>query len=303
MTFRSVGINHTGNISTPEDLEPAKTAGADFVEIWLQDLGVILGGGLDQSLVETVRELLLGAGLSYTVHAPLQANLMDLTAPEVQRDVLMSSVRFAGEIGAGVVVCHAGQRLAARDARFRLKDQLAAERSALRGIGETAGALGVSIAVENYYPDQSVLDGVAYDYSVWPSELAEQIEAVDHPAVGICLDVGHAALAAGAFGFDLFEECATTAPLVRHIHLHDNLGRTDPGINPLSYGDPIYGTGDLHLPPGAGTIPLEELFGRIEARDPACCVELAPELSYRAPEALWSARRLVGLTEQAKIAS
>ena len=49
MAFRSVGINHTGNISTPKDFETAKKAGADFVEIWLQDLGVILGGGLDQS--------------------------------------------------------------------------------------------------------------------------------------------------------------------------------------------------------------------------------------------------------------
>ncbi len=304
MAFRGVGINHTGNVSTQKDLEPAKEAGADFVEIWLQDLGVILGGHLNETRLEWLREHLLDAGLGYTVHAPLEANLMDLTAPGIQRDVLMSSVRFAGEIGAGVVVCHAGQRLAARDARFRLKDQLAAERSALRELGDAAVELGITVAIENYYPDQSILGGAAYDYSVWPSDLAEQIDAVDHPAVGICLDMGHAALAAGAFGLDLFEECATAAPLVRHLHLHDNLERTDPGIDPLSYGDPIYGTGDLHLPPGAGAIPLEELLGRIEfPRDPACCVELAPDLSYRAPEALTSARWLGRLTTREKIAS
>ncbi len=304
MAFRSVGVNHTGNISTHWDLEPAKSAGADFVEIWLEDLGVILGGVLDETRLEPLRELLLDADLGYTVHAPLEVNLMDLTAPEIQRSILMSSVRFAGEIGAGTVVCHAGQRLAARDARFRLKDQLAAERESLGEIGDLAEALGVTVAVENFYPDRPVLGGAAYDYSVWPSELAEQIDAVDHPAVGVCLDVGHAALAAGAFGFDLFEECAAVAPLVRHIHLHDNLGKTDPGIDPASYGDRIFGTGDLHLPPGVGTIPLEGLFGRLDfPADPACCVELAPALSFRAPEALKSARHLGRLTPRQKIAS
>ena len=60
----------------------------------------------------------------------------------------------------------------------------------------------MTIAVENYYPELPIISGVVYDYSVWPSELAEQISAVDHPAVGLCLDVGHAALAAGVFGFD-----------------------------------------------------------------------------------------------------
>ena len=304
MAFRSVGVNHTGNISTHWDLEPAKSAGADFVEIWLEDLGVILGGVLDETRLGPLRELLLDADLGYTVHAPLEVNLMDLTASEIQRSILMSSVRFAGEIGAGTVVCHAGQRLAARDARFRLKDQLAAEREALGEIGDLAEASGVTVAVENFYPDRSILGGAAYDYSVWPSDLAEQIDAVDHPAVGVCLDVGHAALAAGAFGFDLFEECTAAAPLVRHVHLHDNLGKIDPSIDPASYGDRIFGTGDLHLPPGAGTIPLEELFERLDfPADPACCVELAPALSFRAPEALKSARHLGRLTTRQKIAS
>ncbi len=298
MAFRSVGINlpllHLDGVSRlAEDLEALKSAGPDFVEVWPHHLGVILGGELDPTCLRSVRELLLGADMAYTVHAPLEINLMDLTAHELQRDVLNASLRFANSIGAEVVVCHAGQRVAARDARYSFKDQLAAERFALREAGDLAGELGVTIAVENYYPELPILRGAVYDYSVWPSELAEQIAAVDHAAVGICLDLGHAALAAGAFGFDYFEECVAVAPLVRHVHLHDNLGKTNlTGVPPVSE-HPVYGLGDLHLPPGRGTILLRDTFLRVDfPQNPTCCVELSPDLCSLASEALRAAREL-----------
>jgi sugar phosphate isomerase/epimerase len=298
MAFRSVGINlpllHLDGASRlAGDLEALKGAGPDFVELWPHHLGVILGGELDPTCLRSVEETLLEADLAYTVHAPLEINLMDLNAYDLQRDVLNASIRFANGVGAEVVVCHAGQRVAARDARFNFKDQLAAERFALREAGDLAGELAVTIAVENYYPELTILHGAIYDYSVWPSELAEQIAAVDHPAVGVCLDVGHAALAAGAFGFDYFEECAAAAPLVCHIHLHDNLGKTNlTGVPPVSE-HPVYGLGDLHLPPGRGTIPLRDIFSRVDfPEDPTCCVELSPDLCSSAPEAIRAAREL-----------
>jgi sugar phosphate isomerase/epimerase len=181
--------------------------------------------------------------------------------------------------------------VAARDARHSMEDQLSAERSALREAGDLAGELGVTIAVENYYPERPIVRGAIYDYSVWPSQLAEQIFAVDHPAVGICLDVGHAALAAGYFGFDFIEECGATASLVRHVHLHDNLQRTNITGEPQASEHTVYGLGDLHLPPGKGTIPLEDLFRRMEfPENPSCCVELSPKLFSLVPEALHAAR-------------
>lgn len=294
MAMGGVGINRVGSSSgLAGELEALKTAGADFVELWVGELGVIRGGELDEARLRPVRELLLEAELAYTVHAPIELNLMQPAGADLHRDVLMAGIRFAGEIGAKIVVCHAGQRNWSRDARVSFKDQLATERYALREAGDLAGDLGVSVAVENYYPDTSVLSGAVYDYSVWPSGLADQVSKVDHPSVGICLDVGHAALAANAFGFDLIEECAAASPLVRHLHLHDNLGRTDLDVDPLSYGNPVYGVGDLHLPPGSGAIPLEDLFRRVDfLLDPACCVELAPELASDAQEALVAARRL-----------
>ena len=112
MAFRSVGTNlswpYTDGVSgLAEDLEALKSAGPDFVEVWPQNLGVILGGSLDANRLRTVGEL-LEAELAYTVHAPLEVNLMDLSTHGLQRDVLNSSLRFAKDIGAEVVVCHAG---------------------------------------------------------------------------------------------------------------------------------------------------------------------------------------------------
>ena len=55
----------------------------------------------------------------------------------------------------------------------------------------------------------------------------------------------------------------------------------------------IYGLGDLHLPPGRGAIPLNEMFRRVDfPENPACCVELSPDLYFLAPEALRAAREL-----------
>ena len=299
MAFRSVGTNLSrlyidGVGGLAEDLKALKSAGPDFVEVWPQNLGLILGGGLDPYRLRAVGELLLDAELTYTVHAPLEVNLMDLTSHGLQRDVLDASLRFAEGIGAGLVVCHAGQRVGARDARYSMGDQLSAERSDLREAGDLAAELGVTIAVENYYPEQPILRGAVYDYSVWPSQLAEQVSTVDHPAVGICLDVGHAALAAGFFGFDLVEECAAVASLVRHVHLHDNLQKTNLTGEPQVSEHTVYGLGDLHLPPGRGNIPLEDLFRRIDfPENPSCCVELSPEGFSLVPEALHAARELV----------
>lgn len=296
MIFRSVGTNLSriymdGVSGVAEDLDDLKRSGSDFVEIWPQNMGAILGGRLDMNRLRVIEELLLEAELACTVHAPLEINLMDPTSCGLQRDVLDASLRFANGIGAGIVVCHAGQRVGSRDARHSIRDQLFAERTALRDAGDLAGELGVTIAVENYYPERPILRGEVYDYSVWPSQLAEQICAVDHPRVRICLDVGHAALAAGFFGFDLIEECAATAPLVRHVHLHDNLQRTNLTGEPQVSEHTVFGLGDLHLPPGRGTIPLEELLRRVDFPEkPSCCVELAPEFFPLAPVALDAAR-------------
>lgn len=299
MPFERVGINlsekHLADREPlAKDLADLSRAGADFVELAVHGLGAILDDRLDEARLEVLREVLGGAGVGFTVHAPHAMNLMDTANGEAHREALEASVRFAGAVGAPVVVCHAGKRLGPRDARHRLPDQLAAEREALRRVGDLAGEFGVTIAVENSFPEVPIMRGVAYAYAAWPSALAEQVALVDHEAVGVCLDVGHAAVAAGFFGFDFLEECAEAAPLVRHLHLHDNLGRPDPEGEARLSERMAYGIGDLHLPPGRGTIPLKALFEKAPfPRAGTCCVELQPSLRPLAREALESACSLL----------
>jgi sugar phosphate isomerase/epimerase len=89
------------------------------------------------------------------------------------------------------------------------------------------------------------------------------VASVEHTAVGSCLGVGQAAVAASFFGFDHLEECALGGPLVRHVHLHDNLGHPDltEGGQSMAFELPAYGIGDLYLPPREPTDRVEPYPG------------------------------------------
>lgn len=309
MPATSVGTNLTGVYRNglddlPKELAHLETLAPDFIEVWGEFLGIIAAGELDRRRTERVKSILLDAELPYTVHAPLDINLMDVRSGLPHRGMLASSIRFAAEIGAGIVVCHSGQRLAKRDALVGFGEQIAAQRDALREAGDLARQLGVAVAVENYYPDARIVAGEIYDPSLRPSELAETISAVNHPSVGVCLDTGHAALSASAFGFDFFEECEAAAPLVRHVHIQDNFQRVNLVGEPPVPEHRGFGIGDLHLPPEHGTIPLVELFERVEfPRNPSHCAELSDEFPHLAGEALAGARRVVRGVEREPLAS
>ncbi len=309
MLATKVGTNLTGMYrgdfaSLPKELAHLNRLAPDFIEVWPEFLGLVAAGELDRGRAGRSIDILLDAGLSYTVHAPMEINLMDISSGLPHRAMLEESIRFAAEIGAGTVVCHAGQRLAKRDALVSFKEQIAAQREALREAGNLADELGLTIAAENYYPDARVVAGEIHDLSTRPSELAEMVESVDHPSVGVCLDTGHAALSAAAFGFDLFEECEIAAPLVRHVHIQDNFQRVNLAGEPPVSEHRAFGFGDLHLPPGSGTIPLIELFESVDfPLDPSYCAELSDEFPHLVGEALAGARRMVREAEQAPLAS
>ena len=215
------------------DLTFLQAAGADFVEIWPQNFGVIWG-------VAWIRPgygwsgKMLEADLAYTVHAPLEINLMDLTSHDLQRDVLDASLRFAHAIGAEVVVCHAGQRVAARDARNSMRDQLGRE---VRLCGRRE-IWRQNCDHENYYPSsRSCAARSTTTRSGLPSWRSR---SPGRPSRGRRL-MRTCGLAARVFGFDYIGECTALAPLVRHVHLHDNLQRTNLRASPPSSSTPCTG--------------------------------------------------------------
>src|SRR5438270_895860 len=95
------------------------------------------------------------------------------------------------------------------------------------------------------------------------------VRRINRPNVVMTLDVGHAYLASVYFRFDVFEAIRSALPFVRHVHVNDNFGRYDPlrleNFTLYRTQTPAdtypLGKGDLHLPVGWGTIPLEKVFG------------------------------------------
>jgi len=160
---------------------------------------------------------------------------------------------------------------------------MAAERTALRELGDLAGEHGITIAVENRDPIGRHILRQAYGLDL--ARLAAQIEQVDHLSVGICFDTGHAFLASAWLGFDYLEGVRRIAPLTAHIHLSDNFGNvmldetSDPAENL------IQGLGDLHLLPGWGAVPFDAIAAIPLPRNPVSIVELRATFGEHLDEA------------------
>jgi sugar phosphate isomerase/epimerase len=143
---------------------------------------------------------------------------------------------------------------------------------------------GGEFAIETWMPYHE------YSYAVWPEQLSQQVESIDHPSIGVCLDTGHLFLAAYWYGFDFLSAVERLAPLVNHLHLQDLFAVYD------SSGSGPLGRGDLHLPLGWGEIPFDQLFGSLAfPREPVFMVEISPKFMAYVGDMMAECQRLVGL--------
>jgi sugar phosphate isomerase/epimerase len=152
-----------------------------------------------------IREKGQDAGLLFSVHAP---HLADPTTPEGAAAVLRS-IRFAADVGAGLVNLH----LFPAHAAGRFADSLGR-------LLEVARAAGVRLTVENT-PETS-----SEDFNALFSALGGVPGAADW--VGMCLDMGHANLFAGTRNDYLrFVDRLGEHVPVLHWHAHENYGDRD----------------------------------------------------------------------------
>ena len=96
-----------------------------------------------------------------------------------------------------------------------------------------------------------------------PCLLPRTAAAVDDPRLGLCLDVGHAAVYSDR---PVREWAEAFLPYLRHVHLHDNDGVTD-----------------CHLPLGEGKLPLLPCLADLEQARPTYTLEnmdAAPSLRW-----------------------
>ena len=273
-------------------------AGFSFAEIPIHGMDCLLNGSLCRSRVAATRKALSAYPLGYTVHSPDQLNLADEADPETHARALRSTIDFASEIGAKLVVYHGSARngamtpegaspprAAPRPAAVpnaELRAFWADEIDRLGAVAEYAAARGVTVAVENIFR-QSARE---VTYRIDPRQLAAIVTAVDSPALGICFDFGHAFISAGEASFTMEEALRAVKPRLAHVHIHDNFGKPSiPNARPI---DMMFrGAGDLHMPPGWGAIPYESLFP-LFARDfrGVFTLELQPRFADKYGEAL-----------------
>lgn len=191
-----------------------------------------------------IDEALATTSLESVVHAPEGLQAGSAEGDRAFRGLL----DYCAEIGAAILVYHAHDIVDEPGSQDR---QLAETRS-LGRLASRAEQLGVTIALENlahFYPGPERL-------SHTPMVLRSLAHRLASPAVGLCLDVGHAHIVSDLRHTDVGELIEPVLDSVVLFHLHDNLGarRGGPGAAEL---DPL--RLDLHLPPGRGTLPWSNI--------------------------------------------
>jgi len=321
MTMKIRGIGLNGDVSylggslarLEEELAACHALGFDAIELSIDGLDVMIGGRLVPRLVDRVRAVTDRFDLIYSVHAPGRLNLACLAArcdPAMEKAVFSGCVEFCAAIGAGVLVYHSGL-IGLHEAAVgmaELPDQAALEAArdrevaALRELMPLAAEHGVVVGMENRDPhlwELAVLrqagrrpdELMTFHPGLSIPEVVRQVTEVSHPNLGITLDVGHLYLAANQCGFDLATAIGQAAPHVRHLHLHDNLGRLDSGLSEIAARLP-FGEADLHMPPGWGTIPLAAALALMPGFDGLCILEIQPRWADHRAEALDVTRQL-----------
>jgi len=302
-----------------EDLDRAAAAGFDAYELSLAAVNGIRDGRIDEAELARLAAVLARRPLRTTVHGPMALRLTEPTGRHEQ--IFRSCLEATARIGADVLVYHSAQ-LALRPADqdtgplpdpAALTESWRVETAALQRVARHAEQLGVSVAVENRDPHlweiaalarhgKSAADLLTYHQGMRLDLLAEQARQVGSPNVGVCLDVGHAFLAApywpaGVGGY--LAEIRALAPCIRHVHWHDNFGRLDDRCESLGERL-IFGEADNHLPPSWGAIPLAAVLAALRAANYGgwLTVELRGRYAHLWPEVAAAARRMVQAVDE-----
>lgn len=232
------------------DLEHVRASGYEAAELAVDNLHCLLNGRLVEPLVERVVAVCDDhrSALAYSVHAPAALDPRDQREPELHREILLSSVRFAAAIQASVLVVHYESR--SDDPAIEAQYRRAIEQAA-----ELAGQSRLILGIENIEVERT-------------ERVLEFLETVRHPWVRMTYDFAHDYLASDLFGYDQLASARACAPYVAHLHVTDNFGR----FNPARLGNfdlyralsrtnlLVTGLGDLHLPLGLGTLPARAVF-------------------------------------------
>jgi len=280
--FHGIGMNCNdddiaGHIDRLEqELTQVQQAGFDAYEFSPTAFPIVHHGWIYQPELDRVKAVLARYPLRYTVHPPCE---LQLTEPSgLGRQVFRSYLEVTAQIRADVMVYHSAQivlRSADQDTSdlpdaAGLRALWEIETETLREMAREAQARGIVIAVENRDPHRWEFAALkrhgkraeeiaTYHQGMRLDLICEQVKQVASPNVGVCLDVGHAFLAAPYLPGDYLATIRAAAPFIKHLHFHDNFGRLDDWATSM-LERLAFGEADSHLPPGLGKLPLRAVL-------------------------------------------
>ncbi|MDQ7841353.1 MAG: sugar phosphate isomerase/epimerase family protein [bacterium] len=166
------------------------------------------------------------------LHVPMLGINIASTNPGIRKESASQVIDVIGEaarLGAPGVVVHPGapphEGVLPRDRGLPYAIE------SLRLCAEAAGAAGLEVYLENM-PAIAQFEGgprIAHSYGAAYDELRHIFEAVGHPSLRLCLDLGHAFLS----GRGTLEALVADEDVV-HVHASDNRGGRD---DHLAWGD------------------------------------------------------------------
>jgi sugar phosphate isomerase/epimerase len=242
---RRLGLDEpAGSWPTTPRLKSYEAAGFRHLQVRMPPRSLLADRQLLVTHASALRDALRLTGLRLIVHAP-----DDLLAGTDEHDrQLDGALTYAALTGAEILVYH-GARVAID--RGDVRERLADEQRSLRRVLRRAESLRVRIAIENLAPVYPEPERVSHN----PFAVQELVGRLDSEHVGMCLDLGHAHIAAGLAGCALTELVEPVLERVILFHVHDNFGASSSpragAIEPVRL--------DLHLAPGAGTVPWNAL--------------------------------------------
>jgi len=228
-----LGLNlHRNHWPTAAALKAHEAAGFAWVQVHTPPWPMLCGRERTRLHARALRRVLDTTGLRLVIHGP-----DDPTAGAPKQDRAFEGLLdYAYEARAELVVVHA------LNVELSNSERAAAEERSLHVLAERAGRLGTTLALENLAPVYPSEPRICHD----PIAVRDLVRRLSNPAAGMLFDIGHAHVTGKV---DALKRCASEIVL---FHVHDNLGARlngleAPGVDPLRL--------DLHLAPGAGSLP------------------------------------------------
>ena len=272
---------------TPPLLKGYEAAGFAWVQVHTPPIGMLVEREPARRHARALRGALDTTGLRLLVHGPDDLSV----GTDLHDRAFAGLLDYACESRAEFVVYHGLNFRSAEDtlSARALAERIALEEAALLRFADDAQRAGTRIVVENLAPTYPSPPRVCHD----PREVADLVRRVDHPAVAMLFDTGHAHIAAALRRTDAGRLLEPVADVVGLFHVHDNLGtrRHDlqaPGVDPLRL--------DLHLAPGAGNLPWERLAPALVAHDAPLMLEIGAGVRQEPLALAAAAREVFGLT-------